>query len=86
MRSRGTRNTSELVWAQPFQVSIDQNMDVQTSAFRISVRWSIYIINSVDKTKFLYKYKEGLHFLQTLAVYSTYISTDLTDLGCNVKC
>ena len=24
------------------------------SAFRISVRWPIYIINSVDKTKFLY--------------------------------
>ena len=23
-------------------------------AFRISVRWPIYIINSVDKTKFLY--------------------------------
>ena len=25
-------------------------------AFRISVRWPIYIINSVDKTKFLYNY------------------------------
>ena len=27
---------------------------LETSAFIISVRWSIYIINSVDKTKFLY--------------------------------
>ena len=26
------------------------------SAFRISVRWPIYIINSVDKTKFLYTF------------------------------
>ena len=26
----------------------------ETLAFRISVRWPIYIINSVDKTKFLY--------------------------------
>ena len=27
-------------------------------AFRISVRWPIYIINSVDKTKFLYTFQE----------------------------
>ena len=27
---------------------------LEMSAFRISVRWPIYIINSVDKTKFLY--------------------------------
>ena len=29
---------------------------LETSAFRISVRWPIYIINCVDKTKFLYFY------------------------------
>ena len=32
----------------------DEGLTLETSAFRISVRWSIYIINSVDKTKFLY--------------------------------
>ena len=32
----------------------DEGLTLKTSAFRISVRWPIYIINSVDKTKFLY--------------------------------
>ena len=32
----------------------DEGLTLGTSAFRISVRWPIYIINSVDKTKFLY--------------------------------
>ena len=32
----------------------DEGLTLETSAFRISVRWPIYIINSVDKTKFLY--------------------------------
>ena len=32
---------------------IDEGLTLETSAFRISVRWPIYIINSVDKTKFL---------------------------------
>ena len=32
----------------------DEGLTLETSAFRISVRWQIYIINSVDKTKFLY--------------------------------
>ena len=31
-----------------------EGLTLETSAFRISVRWPIYIINSVDKTKFLY--------------------------------
>ena len=31
----------------------DEGLTLETSAFRISVRWPIYIINSVDKTKFL---------------------------------
>ena len=34
--------------------SSDEGLTLETSAFRISVRWPIYIINSVDKTKFLY--------------------------------
>ena len=29
----------------------DEGLTLETSAFRISVRWPIYIINSVDKTK-----------------------------------
>ena len=32
----------------------DEGLTLETSAFRISLRWPIYIINSVDKTKFLY--------------------------------
>ena len=32
----------------------DEGLTLETSAFRISVRWPIYIINSVDKTKFLH--------------------------------
>ena len=32
----------------------DEGLTLETSAFRISVRWPIYIINSVDKIKFLY--------------------------------
>ena len=32
----------------------DEGLTLETSAFRISVRWPIYIINSVDKTKLLY--------------------------------
>ena len=31
-----------------------EGLTLETSAFRISVRWPIYIINSVDKTKSLY--------------------------------
>ena len=32
----------------------DEGLTLETSAFRISVRWPIYIINSVDKAQFLY--------------------------------
>ena len=32
----------------------DEGLTLETSGFRISVRWPIYIINSVDKTKLLY--------------------------------
>ena len=34
----------------------DEGLTLETSAFRISVRWPIYIINSVDKTKFEFTY------------------------------
>ena len=38
----------------PYRDSKNRNVEtLETSAFRISVRWPIYIINSVDKTKFL---------------------------------
>ena len=36
------------------KICSDEGLTLETSAFRISVRWPIYIINSVDKTKFLY--------------------------------
>ena len=38
----------------PSSIRSDEGLTLETSAFRISVRWPIYIINSVDKTKFLY--------------------------------
>ena len=34
----------------------DEGLTVETSAFRISVRWPIYVINSVDKTKIFVYY------------------------------
>ena len=37
----------------------DEGLTLETSAFRISLRWPIYIINSVDKTKFLYTNQSG---------------------------
>ena len=37
----------------PSSERIDEGLMLETSAFRISVRWPIYIVNSVDKTKFL---------------------------------
>ena len=33
------------------RIRSDEGLTLETSAFRISVRWPIYIINSVDKTK-----------------------------------
>ena len=36
------------------QSESDEGLTLETSAFRIAVRWPIYIINSVDKTIFLY--------------------------------
>ena len=35
----------------------DEGLTLETSAFRISERWPIYIINSVDKTKSLFNGK-----------------------------
>ena len=43
-----------------FSIRSDEGLTLETSAFRISVRWPIYIINSVDKTKFLYTKYRGL--------------------------
>ena len=37
-------------------IQSDEGLTLEMSAFRISVRWPIYIINSVDKTKFLYSF------------------------------
>ena len=33
-------------------IRYDEGLTLETSAFRISKRWPIYIINSVDITKF----------------------------------
>ena len=44
----------------------DEGLTLETSAFIISVRWPIYIINSVDKTKFLSK--TGKHGLATVVI------------------
>ena len=36
-------------------ISSDEGLMLEMSAFRIPVWWSIYIINSIDKTKFLWR-------------------------------
>ena len=41
--------------------SSDKGLMLETSAFRISVRSPIYIIDSVDKTKFLYSLEASLN-------------------------
>ena len=38
----------------PISLRLHEGLTLETSALRISVRWPTYIINSVDKTKFLY--------------------------------
>ena len=38
------------------RIRSDKGLTLETSAFRIPVRWSTYIINSVDKTKIIVKY------------------------------
>ena len=50
------RSKVQLAVSEMNEISIrsDEGLTLETSAFRISVRWPIYIINSVDKTKFLY--------------------------------
>ena len=54
----GVGHRTEILKADVSSVSpsirSDQGLTLETSAFKISVRWPIYIINSVDKTKFLY--------------------------------
>ena len=45
-----------------FRIRSDEGLTLETSAFRISVRWPIYIINSVDKTKFLYSFSLSSSF------------------------
>ena len=47
----------------------DEGLTLETSAFRISVRWPIYIINSVDKTKFLYTLERDTLWYLSLSLY-----------------
>ena len=39
--------------------SENEEITLETSAFRILVQWSIYVINSFDKTKFFFYYFTG---------------------------
>ena len=51
---------------------------LETSAFRIPVRWSIYIINSVDKTKLLYTTPPATQhhsFFRNYSLYSEYVES-----------
>ena len=48
-------STNEMIYEMNHILkSSDEGRTLETSAFRISVRWPIYIINSVDKSKYLY--------------------------------
>ena len=52
----------------------EEGLSLETSAFRISVQWSIYIINSVDKTKLLYTTPPPTQhhgFFRNYCLYST---------------
>ena len=50
----------------------------ETSAFRIPVRWSIYIINSVDRTKFLCTTPPPTQHHSFFRNYPLYISLGIT--------
>ena len=53
----------------------DEGLMLEMSAFRIPVRWSIYIINSVDKTKFLCSFNQFPN--STMKWYMKWIICDL---------
>ena len=55
------------------RIRSDEGLTLETSAFRISVRWPIYIINSVDKTKFLYTRGVVNYILGGIGVYQRQI-------------
>ena len=46
--------SKETVVLHTHSICSDEGLRLEMSAFRIPVQWSIYIINSVDKTKLLY--------------------------------
>ena len=57
-RTTGDHKLAKFVCTQGFKLMLLMHFGrlmLETSAFRISVQWSIYIINSLDKTKFSYK-------------------------------
>ena len=60
-----TRNSS---------IHSDEGLTLETSTFRIPIGWSIYIINSVDNTKFLISFMLNVIELQPMPHISTYHS------------
>ena len=63
-----------LALRQSEPIRSDEGLKLETSAFRISVRWPIYIINSVDKTKFLYNMSNSLEHWHKTEHQCTYVS------------
>ena len=54
----------------------DEGLTLEMSVFRIPVRWSIYIINFVDKTKFLYTTPPPTQhhsFFRNYSLYSIFV-------------
>ena len=67
----------------------DEGLTLETSAFQISVRWSIYINNSVDKPNFrvsLRHQRSTTVSLETNPVYSFVIKQTVNLIFRTVKC
>ena len=71
------------------RIRFDEGLTLETSAFRIPVRWSIYIINSVDKTIVLCTISlETTHFttFQTIAfIHCVLLFTGFVIVFCHRK-
>ena len=76
----------QIAYTQPIYSLIrsDEGLTLETSAFGIPVRWSIYIINSLDKTKLLYTTPPPMQhhsFLRNYSLCATRRTTIVTSKG-----
>ena len=83
----GTANISEYIVVDDSDTAEqDERLKkvLEMSAFRISVGWPIYIINSIDKTKFLYTTSPPMQhhsFFRNYSLHKKKVLTWLRDKG-----